>query len=228
MRLLSIATAAILIACGQPATGGAQAEAQANGQAAYVASCVDEMVRANPQARQWAPDECAQRWQTVVDAGPIAEAILSVAPATGAVDPASVRGTLTNVRWDARAQGTLIASGRLGRQIGVEVDRNGPALHFRWGETGAMIPYDVIGAFGQRGAQAQMIGCSQIGSGEFNKAYRVSAPGKAPFMVSIYERMAPTANAESFYSVALHLSGRVQTIAQLRGDGMEWAARCAY
>jgi hypothetical protein len=223
MRMLSIATAAVLIACGQPATVGGEAEAQANGQAAYVAACTQAMVRQNPQARQWAPQQCEEQWQTVVAAGPMADAILAAGVPT---DVATLRTRLTAVRWSARPEGTLLASGRLGRNVAAQVDREGPTLYFRWGETGAMIPFDVIGALNERGAQTQMIGCSSYGGGESNKAYRVTVQGRAPFMITVYDRMAPTANAESFYAVGLNLTGRVQTLAQLRSDGMEWAARC--
>ncbi len=224
-----IAVSAALIACGQPATNAGEAAAQAaNTQADFITQCTEALVRQDPRARQWAPDQCAQEWQMVVDAGPMAEAILAAAPDSGAANPASLPNQLTMVRWDRRAQGALLASGRLGNDLGVEVDRAGPSLVFRWGETGAMIPYDVVGALRVRGADVAMIGCSQLGTGEFNKAYRVAAPGKAAFQLSIYDRTAPTANAESFYNVGMNLAGQVQTLAQLRGDGMEWTDACAY
>jgi hypothetical protein len=235
MRILMfvIATSAALVACGQPATTGGEAAAQsggvpANAQADFVTRCTDALVRQNPQARQWAPSQCDQEWQTIVAAGAMAEAILAAAPVSGAANAASLPNQLTMVRWDRRPEGALLASGRLGRDLSVQIDRAGPSLAFGWGETGAMIPYDVIGALRVRGAEPAMIGCSQIGVGEFNKAYRVAAPGRAPFMLSIYDRTAPTANAESFYTVSLNLAGQVQTLAQLRRDGGEWATTCAY
>lgn len=235
MRILIsvIATSVALIACGQPTTSAGEAAAQAGGvaanaQADFIAQCTDNLVRQNPQARQWAPDQCAQEWQTVVDAGPMAEAILAAAPASGAANPASLPNQLTNVRWDRRPEGTLIASGRLGSNLSVQVDRSGPSLNFYWGETGALIPYDVINALRIRGATAALTGCSQLGVGEFTQVYRVTTAGRAPFQLSIYARNAPTANAESFYNVSLNLSGQVQTIAQLRRDGSEWTATCAY
>lgn len=226
-----IAVSAALVACGQPASNAGEAAAQAGGaspnaEADFVRQCTDALVRQNPQARQWAPDQCAQEWRMVVDAGPMADAIFAAAPTSGAANPASLPNQLTMVRWDRRAQGALLASGRLGSNLSVEVDRAGPSLMFRWAEAGAMIPYEVIGALRVRGAQAVMIGCSSFGAGEANRAYRVTAPGKAPFQVSVYDRMAPTANAESFYNVSVNLSGRVQTLAQLRSDGSEWASSC--
>jgi len=225
-----IAAIAALAACGQAASGGGDAAAQgavsANAQRDFVSACVERYVAQNAQAQQWAPDQCEQDWQLVVSAGPIAEAILAAEPVSGTVDPNTLRTTLTSIQWNARPEGTLIAQGRLG-DAHVQVDRNGPSLNFMWGATGAMIPYDVVGALTVRGANVEMIGCSQLGVGEAAKVYRVAAPGKAPFQLSIYDRMAPTANAESFYNASASLNGQVQTIAQLRHDGSDWSATCA-
>lgn len=207
MRLSTLsALTLVIVACSPPSGTAGQAAAQASGggEAAYEARCIEEMVAQNPQAQRWAPDECAQRWQRVVAAGPLAEAILAV------------------------AAGTPPPGDRLGADIGIEVDRAARTVLFSWQETGAMIPYDAIGALQERGVDVAMIGCSQLGTGEFNKAYRVTPQGAATFPLSIYDRMAPTANAESFYNVSVITSGQVQTLAQLRTDGMEWAATCPY
>lgn len=235
---LVIATTAALIACGQPASTAAPSEAAAQGSAAaataaiesqaeYLARCTRDMIAANPQSRAWAPDQCQQQWETVAAAGPMAEAILAAAPVSGAVDPATLRGRLTMVRWDARPEGTLVASGRLGGALSVQVER-APSLNFYWSETGALIPYDVVEALRGRGAEVTMIGCSPLGGGENNQAYRVVANGRAPFALSVYGRPAPTANAGAFYNVGLNLTGQVPTLAQLSRDGSEWAPACPY
>jgi len=232
MRVLAsiLSVCVALIAWGQPGARGAAAQTPvaANAEAEFIAACIADLVRQNPQARRWAGDQCAQEWPKVVAAGPMAEAILAAAPVSGAANPAALPNQLTMVRWDRRAQGTLLASGRLGRDVSVQIDRQGPVLGFSWAETGALIPYDAIGALRVRGATAAMIGCAQMGVGEAQKAYRVTAPGRAPFQLTIYDRTAPTANAESFYNVGMSLSGRVQTLAQLRADGSEWAPACPY
>lgn len=232
MRLIMMVLAGALTACGQPASRAGEAAAQGNApasaQADFVARCTAALVRANPQASRWAPDQCAQEWQAVVAAGPMAEAILAAAPISGAANPAALPGQLTSVRWDRRAQGTLLASGRLGSDLAVQIDRSGPTLVFSWAETGGLIPYDAVGALRVRGAALTMIGCSQLGVGEFTQVYRVAAPQRAPFMLTVYARSAPTAEAESFYNVSLNLAGQVQTLAQLRRDGSEWAQVCAY
>lgn len=224
-----IATSAALIACGQPAsTATVQGSAAAGAsQADFIARCTRDMVAENPRASEWAGGQCQQEWEKVVSAGPMADAILAAAPVSGAADPETLRGRLSMIQWHARPEGTLIASGRIGPALSVQVDRAGPNLNFFWGETGALIPYDVIEALRGRGAEVSMVGCMLLGTGEANKLYRVSAPGRAPFALSLYERGAPTANAASFYNVSINLSGQAQTLAQLRRDGNEWNATCA-
>lgn len=234
---LIVATTVALIACGQPSSAGpgnAAAAAQGAGgagaaqatQADYVARCTRDMIAQNPQASRWAPDQCDQQWAMVVAAGPMAEAAVAAAPVSGAADPAALRTHLTTIRWDARPEGTLIASGRLGQDVSVQVDRNGPTLNFFWSGTGEPIPYNIVDALRVRGAEVSMIACYSLGGGENTEAYRVLAPGRAAFAMSIYHRDAPTANADAFYNVGVGLSGQVQTIAQLRRDGNEWNPTC--
>jgi hypothetical protein len=248
-RILLLFAAASLLACGQPATEAsadnappppriedmAQGGGQGGGpvaietQAAFVARCTREMIAANPESRRWAGDQCGQQWQAVVAAGPWAEAFLTAAPATGErVAANQVRTRVTQVSWASRAQGTLVAEGRLGNAGAQVMGGSAPSFSLSWGETGELIPYDVVEALRGRGAEVTMIGCAQLGVGEGTKAYRVVAAGRAPFQLTIYDRTAPTANADSFYNASIDLSGRVQTISQLRTDGSEWNATCPY
>jgi len=204
MRGLAIVViGAVLAACGQPTStsGVAAAQQGGGGEAAYVEACIARYAAQNAQARQWAPAQCAQEWTAVVAAGPIADAILA------AVDGAPPR------------------AGRIGSNIDVTVQ--GRTVSFGWQAIGEMIPYDAVGALGQRGATPTMIGCAQVGVGEFSKAYSVASQGRAPFQLNIYERTAPTGDASSIYSASVDLSGRVQTLAQLASDGSDWAAACA-
>lgn len=210
MRVLAtIAIAAALVACGQPAVSNGDAAAQAagpgagDGQAAYVEACVARYVAQSAQARQWAPDQCVEDWRRVVASAPLAEAIL------------------------AAAAGTPPTGNRLG-DMGVAVDRAARTVSWGWSETGGLIPYDAVGALEQRGARAAMVGCSQLGAGEFTKVYAVTPAAGSRFQLTIYERSAPTANAESFYRVIAHSAGSVQTRAQLAADGSEWTEACAY
>jgi hypothetical protein len=214
-----------LLACSQPNNSSASGavETQAN----YIARCTAETLAANPDSRNWAADNCASNWQMVEAAGPMAEAILAAAPATGAsANAAGLPGLLPMIQWSGAPEGTLAAQGQLG-DVEVQLERT-PSLNFYWDETGAFIPYDVVGALQGRGAEVTMIGCSQIGVGEMSKAYRVTAPGHAPFGLGVYDRSAPTANADSFYNVSTDLTGQIKTIAELRRDGSEWAEACPY
>jgi hypothetical protein len=230
-RIAIVVTAAVLIACGQPSASGpseaaAQPSAATESQADYTARCTREMIAANPQSRQWAAGQCEQNWALVVAAGPMADAILAAVPAPGeSVAGAAVRARVTSVRWAGRPEGALLAQGTLG-DVSVQVEA--AALNFFWDEVGEMIPYDVIGALQGRGAQVAMVGCAQLGTGEFSKVYRVTAPGKAPFQLGVYDRMAPTANANSFYNVNVGLNGRIATIADMRRDGSEVTPTCPY
>ncbi len=230
---LIIATSVAVIACGQPISTAAPGEAAAQGaaaasaQAGYIARCTRDMIAQNPRAGEWAPAQCQQQWEMVVAAGPMAEAILAAAPVSGTADPASLRTRLSMVQWDARPEGTLIASGRMGQPLSVQVDRAGPSLNFYWSEAGRPIPYNIVEALRGLGAEVTMIGCAHVGVGENTEAYRVSTPGHAPFALGVYGREAPTANADSFYNVGVNLSGQVQTLAQLRRDGSEWNQACS-
>ncbi|MBN8607711.1 MAG: hypothetical protein J0L81_12410 [Caulobacterales bacterium] len=205
MRGLAIVVMGVaLAACGQPsgATDAAAAQGAGGGEAAFVDACVGRYTAQSAQARQWAPAQCAQEWTNVVAAAPIAEAILA------AVD------------------GTTPRAGRMGSNIDVTVE--GRTVSFGWEAVGEMIPYDAVGALAQRGATPTMIGCAQVGVGEFSKVYSVVSEGRAPFQLSIYERTAPTGDAWSIYAASVDLSGRVQTLAQLARDGGDWATACPY
>ena len=170
---------------------------QARGEEAFRASCESALVANNPNmAGSAAEAQCAQNWAQVAEAAPMAEALLAAAPVSGSADAASV--------------GARFADGRLRDKVRAEIEA----------------PSRVVSALAQAGADTAMIGCAQLGVGEFQKAYRVSAPERAPFMLSIYERTAPTANASSFYNVSLDLSGQTRTLDQLAADGMSWAQAC--
>lgn len=239
MRLyLSIIAIALLVAtCGDTKTTGSAgappvASAAAAGgaiesQASFLARCTREMIASNPQSSTWADSSCQQTWETVAAADPMAEAILAAIPVkAAAVDVTTLPPRLPMIQWAARPEGTLAASGRLGSAIDVQVERSLPKLNFYWQKTGELIPYDVVAALRGRGVEVVLVGCQMLGVGEAQKAYLVSAPGHAPFGLGIYDRNAPTANANSFYNVGVDLSGQVSTLALLQRDGGDWTATC--
>lgn len=222
---LVIATSIVVVACGQP-TSIAVAQDAAGSQSDYIARCTADMIAQNPRAGEWAPAQCQQQWETVVASGPMAEAILAAVPVSGAADPATLRARLAMVQWDARPEGTLAASGRLGADLSVQVDRAGPSLNFLWSEAGQPIPYNIVEALSGRGAEVSMVGCYALGMGENNESYRVVAPGREPFALSVYGREAPTASANAFYNVGADLSGEVKTLTQLQREDSTWSATC--
>lgn len=208
MRAVAALTILMAVAsCGPSASGSGDAAAQGDaggGQGAYVEACIERYTAQSPQASAWAPDQCAQDWQRVAASDALAAAILE------------------------SAAGNLPPGDRLGADLSVTVDRSAQTATWSWSETGGLIPYDAVGALEQRGATVAMIGCSQIGTGEFTKVYGVTPAGASAFQLSIYERSAPTANAESFYNVTTHPAGRLPTRVELARDGSEWTETCAY
>lgn len=222
---LIVAASATLVGCGQSASTAA-AQGAAGSQADYIARCTANMIAQDPRAGEWAPGQCQQQWEMVVASEPMAEAILAAVPVSGAADPAALRARLPMVRWDARPEGTLIASGRMGGNLSVQVDRAGPSLNFLWSEAGQPIPYNIMEALRGRGAEVSMVGCYALGMGENNEAYRVVAPGRAPFALGVYGREAPTASANAFYNVGAGLSGEVKTLTQLQREDSTWSATC--
>jgi hypothetical protein len=198
-----------LAACGQTASSGSSAEAanaaasSGGGQAAWVEACVARYVAQSPQAQQWAPDSCAQEWQMVVAAEPLADAVLAVAGGGAAPTAAQLGG-------------------------GLEVVATGGRIDIGWSAVGEMIPYDVPSALAERGAAVTMVGCSQVGVGEFQTYYSVTPAGGTAFPLGIYSRSAPTANASSFYTLSIEPRAPIKTMAQLRADGSEWTPTCAY
>lgn len=196
-------------------------------QAEFIARCTRESIAANPQSTRWAKDQCTQQWEAVVAAGPMAEAILTAEPATAtAVDPTTIAARLSMIQWSAKPQGKLVASGTIAKKLDVQIESSPASLNFYWNETGALIPYDVVEALRARGAKVTMLGCYALDVGETSRNYRVEIAGRAPFALGIYDRSAPTANADSFYNVAASLTGRIPSLAQLRSDGNDWTASC--
>ncbi|MBL8530975.1 MAG: hypothetical protein JNK94_04500 [Hyphomonadaceae bacterium] len=211
MRRFMFALAFAVAACGEAAAPSGEAAAQggaaaSGGQAAFVQACTAALTAENPQAARWAPEECAARWDRVVAAGPMAEAILAAA-----------------------AGGPAPRAGQFGPQVEVTANASARTFSFGWQAVGEPIPYDLVGALRERGAALGLIGCAQVGTGEFNRVYSVTAAGGRALQLNIYERTAPTGDAFSAYGVETNLTGRVQTLAQLRSDGSEWVAtECTY
>ncbi len=234
MRVIAALAALVLaVACsrGAPAVdGAARAEAQARAvetQEAFIARCTRETIASNPQSRAWAQSSCEQTWEIVAAAGPLADTILAAAPETAVpADLTALRARLTAIRWSARATPPALANGTL-RDLAVSLNRAPPALSFAWQSNGQTVPYDLAQALRGRGATLTLVACQSYGGPyEVVRLFRVEAPGKAPFGLSIYAVDAATATSYAAFTASLDLSGAAPTLARARASGGDWAPRC--
>ena len=187
--------------------------AQANpveNQAAYLARCRTETMAAYPMPRAQVDSICQSNWEMIVASGPMADTLLGSAPPTGG-------------KFDPAAAKAKAAAARLG-EVTAQVSSSGIALS--WFKNGEPIPFKLDQALRVRGAPPAMIACLAFGAGESTEVYRVSPPGKAPFVLTIAQRSAAVASQSSDYSASADFSGKSVTLATLSKDGNDWAAKC--
>lgn len=181
-----------------------------NAEAEFLARCRRDYVSREASAARWADNQCKDDWRRVVASGPAADALLAAAPAPGerpSLD--TIRQRAVGVRWAARAQPPFLASGALaGLSVSVEGRGAPAALSMSWSQVGAEIPYDVVNAMRARSVTLVQMSCEKLGTGEGNRVYAGTAPGRAPFRLTIDQRTAPTGSATSFYAATLSLDGR--------------------
>lgn len=206
---------------------GSQALAQPSGretQAQFVARCQRETIAENPAARRWAGESCKETWGRATAAGPAADGLIALATArtSGPLGPAQFRAAMPTVRWSAK-QG----AGALGA-LSVTIDQKAGTVSFGWSAVGEPSPFDVPQALKARGVALARIACQSFGPSEVTTVYRMTVVGQAPLGLSIYDRTAPTASANSTYDVSLDIARPAPTLAALRAkapnDG--WAATC--
>ena len=205
----------------------ATATAAVEDQAAYQPRCKREVIAQEPRASAQADSICSSYWEQIVTTGPMAEALLSLAPATGATfDPAIARKQATAVKWRAKPLKGFVASGQL-KDIDVGLTRT-PVLgaQFDWFKNGEPIPFNLEQALRVRDAGLTMIACLAFGATESTQVFRVAAPGKTPFGLTIGRREAAVASQSSTFGVVADFSGRMPSLAMLRKDGNEWASTC--
>lgn len=179
---------------------------------AFLAKCRRGYIAREASATRWADQQCQGDWKRIIDTGSAAEALLAVLPAPGQRPTvADIRSRATGVRWAARpASARELVSGQIGGlSVAVEGRGASPAsIGVSWMQVGAEIPYDVPGALRARGATITEVACEKLGVGEGNRTYAGAAPGKAPFVLTVDQRTAPTGNANSYYSASVSLDGR--------------------
>jgi hypothetical protein len=189
--------------------GLALAQTGASDQAAYVTQCRRDLIATYPNARAQAESICASQWGQVVAAAPMAGALLAWAPAAGAAFDAFV----------VRPRGIPGVDAVVNRPPS-------PGVTLHWSRNGEPIPFRLEDALRVRGAALTMIGCMSYGAGEGQRVYRVSAPGKGPFALSVAFREAALASQSSDFSATADYGGRMPTLASLQRDGNDWAAQC--
>ena len=210
------------------AAAGVQASAgKAEDRPTFMVRCKRETIALYAGAAKQADSICGSKWDMVTASAPMVDAMLAVAPATGArFDAAAARGQATGVRWSAKPNAGQIASGRVKDiQVGL-ANSPAPRISFEWFKNGDTIPFDLPEALKVRGLGVSMIGCFSFGAGEGGHVYRLQAPDKAPFSVAINFRNAAVASQSSTFAAAADFSSKLATLASLKRDGNDWSATC--
>lgn len=178
----------------------------------FLADCRRAYVSRSADAARWADEQCVADWRKIEASAAATDALLAALPATPgeALPLAALRQRLGGVRWAAKPGGRgLSASGRLGAfEVSVTGSPAAKTLGVNWSEVGAEPPYDIIGAMRARGVTLTEIACEEFGSGEWQRVFAGSAPGRAPFRLEVGQREAPFANSNSYYGATIDLSGR--------------------
>ena len=223
----STTPAGAVVSGGAAAAGAAASMAIAEDKPAFMIRCKRETSAQFAGAARQADSICRSKWDMVTASAPIVDAMLAAAPATGArFDAVAARTQATAVRWNAKPAAGQLASGRLKDiQVGI-ANSPAPGMSFDWFKGGEPIPFDLPEALKVRGLGVSMIGCFSFGAAEGGRVYRVQAPGKAPFAVSINFREAALASQSSTFNAAADFSGRLPTLASLKRDGNDWSATC--
>jgi hypothetical protein len=231
-------TALLVASLGLLILGGGMAFADfapIESEAAFRARCRGEILRVQPGAAPWVDDRCAVTWRRALAAAPMAEAILALAPEMGGAAPsrADARMRLTAVRWSSDREGAL---------DGLEVrlsDEGGIA--FRWWKQGSDGRYDLVEALRIRGVALRTLGCPQYpGASMGAEKVMTAVPlGRAPFTLTVYSRLAPTAVEPTVYEADAEFGAMPPDMAALRAgsypggggrafavDPTGWTAEC--
>jgi hypothetical protein len=182
---------------------------QSGAEAAFKARCRKETLAQNgPAASKWVDGHCTDMWGRAVAAQPLAEAMLAAVNAgAGPVD--ALRRATPMVRWGSRSEQGMLASGRIGSYMaGLSGKGRAESVSIGWMQVGAEIPVDVPAALEARGAKLGLTACEKLGAGEGERVWSVTFPGRTPFALTVFQRTAPTGDANSSYSAEAALDGR--------------------
>jgi len=155
----------------------------------------------------------------------MASAVLNAAAAApGArLNAAQAQARLVGVQWDAspRERG-LAATGTVGNLTATLTQRNPENVVFVWSGIWEQKHWEVERAFQMAGATVEEMFCTQRqpqadGGAQFYRAFRITAPGRAPFAMVIGDlegRYAPPAPHTVHQLIMADLSGAAPTRAR--------------
>lgn len=174
----------------------------------FLAQCRDERVRRDASAASWADQECKARWGKIVAAGPAADFFLASVPASGRLSLDAIKA-LPGATWFPGVTPPPLAAGEIGNLTLVVEGKRAPAsISGQWEEQAAEIPYDIAGAMRVRGVTLTVASCESSGSGAGTRVYAGTAPGRAPFTLTIDEQTAPLGHMQSYYTPTISLDGQ--------------------
>lgn len=188
-------------------------------QAAFQARCVRErMARYKGLTQKIADSSCQSIWPMAQAANPAATALLAVGGgAPGPMTPAAAKAAVPGVAWGGAGGRGVVATGKQGQwEVNLHGAAQVEAVSFQWAKVGQPIPYDIPEAMRIKGARLSEIGCLNLGAGEGGRVYRVDFPGRPAFVLTVYQRDAPTASANSSYAASADLKGGPMTLAALK------------
>ncbi len=202
---MAAALGLLLAGCGATAADSAPVEDEAG----FLTRCRAELLETLPQAASWADAHCADRWQWAGNAAPIADALLALAPETGGAVTADMRAPLTAVQWTSATEGTL-------GDLTATLSGSG-RISFKWQKQGGETHYDLIQALRMRGVTLESLGCPRypMASMGQEKVMIAKAEGRAPFVLTVYGRHAPTGVEYALYDVDVEFGGTVPDSAAL-------------
>lgn len=120
-----------------------------------------------------------------------------------------LRQSAAGVRWTGTPAGRALAQGTFGGVRAEIVGRSQPEqVAVSWMKVGEPVPFDVPEAMRKRGVTVTQVSCEKRGVGEGQRVYAGTAPGRAPFTLTVEMREAPTASANSSYVASVSLDGR--------------------
>jgi hypothetical protein len=137
-----------------------------------------------------------------VNVGLVADAIIALAPPAGqGFNAMEAKRRAADVRW-GRSVRAGVVKGRLGEARVRLVDTPGPLAEIR-----PLLDDDAQGvrpALEARGATVAEIACLDYGPALATTVYRVSAPGKAPFTLTVTDYQHMPRGEPSEYTVTAH------------------------